>query len=235
MIEFMLVVSTETNRVDVLENSQKDAAAKMDLSTVQDSQSTKSAFTVVKDIATEKAKEQRDKIVRFLGSAFVDDFKPRMCVTIDITESEAEGFSVNYTPLPIRFDNVSDEGIDCLNRLEIWFLVSMALTLFVSFLALIRAWAHRYDFKKVISPRYKWFGINHGGPPRIKHSHVPLNIFASPCHCFDYLGLISNSNIFNLNQRTKNQLIFEITAKMTPKNTKMGWSSVRRPQEKPPI
>ena len=124
----MLVVSTETNRVDVLENSQKDAAAKMDLSTVQDSQSTKNAFTVVKDIATEKAKEQRDKIVRFLGSAFVDDFKPRMCVTIDITESEAEGFSVNYTPLPIRFDNVSDEGIDCLNRLEIWFLVSMALT-----------------------------------------------------------------------------------------------------------
>ena len=186
MIEFMLVVSTETNRVDVLENSQKDAAAKMDLSTVQDSQS--NAFTVVKDIATEKAKEQRDKIVRFLGSAFVDDFKPRMCVAIDITESESEGFSVKYTPLPIRFDNVSDEGIDCLNRLEILFLVSMALTLFVSFLALIRAWAHRYDFKKVISPRYKWFGINHGGPPRIKHSHVPLNIFASPCHCFDYLG-----------------------------------------------
>lgn len=191
MIEFMLVISTETNRVDVLENSQKDAAAKMDLSSVQDTESLKNAFIVVKDIAAEKAKEQRDKIVRFLGSAFVDDFKPRMCVAIDITESEREGFSVKYDPLPISWNNVSDEGIDCLNRLEIWFLISMALTLFVSLLALIRAWAHRYDFKKVISPRYKWFGINHGGPPRIKHSHVPLKIFAKPCHCFDYLGSVS--------------------------------------------
>ena len=217
MIEFMLVISTDTNRVDVLENSQKDAAAKMDLSTVQDSQS--KAFTVVKDVATKKAQEQRDKIVRFLGSGFVDDFKPRMCVAIDIKESESEGFSVNYTPLPFRFDNVSDEGIDCLNRLEIWFLVSMALTLFFSFLALIRAWAHRYDFKKVISPRYKWFGINHGGPPRIKHSHVPLNIFASPCHCFDYLGWF-RMRVPRFGSSTGVGIYFEITLKMMPNKTK---------------
>jgi len=113
-----------------------------------------------------------------------------MCVTVAITESEQEGFSVKYTPMPIRFYPTSDEGFDCLNKLEIWFLVSMALTLFVALLALIRAWAHRYDFKKVISARYKWFGINHGGPPGIKQSHVPNNIFANPCHCFDYLGFV---------------------------------------------
>ena len=93
--------------------------------------------------------------------------------------------------MPFRFDHLSDEGIDCLNKLELWFIISMALTLFVASLALIRAYAHRYDFKKIILPRYKWFGINHGGPPTIKHTHIPNHIFAKPCRCFDYLGMIS--------------------------------------------
>jgi len=69
----------------------------------------------------------------------------------------------------------------------------MALTLFVALLALIRAWAHRYDFKKIISPRYKWFGIDHGGSPGIQVNQIPDDVFAKPCHCFDYLGLSSNN------------------------------------------
>jgi len=191
----MLVVSTQTNKVDVVKDSQEDALAKMDLLNNLDSKLGNGVFEVVKDLAAEKADNQRDDIIRFLGSDVVDGFKTRMCVNIDITQTEKETFSVKYTPNPIRFDHASDEGIDCLNRLEIWFLVSMTLTLFVALLALVRAWAHRYDFKKVILPRYKWFGIDHGGPPGIKHSHIPNNVFAKPCHCFDYLGLFSN-NIF---------------------------------------
>ena len=193
MIEFMLVVSTQTNKVDVVKDSQEDALAKMDLLNNLDSKLGNGVFEVVKDLAAEKANNQRDEIIRFLGSDVVDGFKTRMCVNIDIKQTEKGIFSVKYTPNPIRFDHASDEGIDCLNRLEIWFLVSMTLTLFVALVALVRAWAHRYDFKKVILPRYKWFGIDHGGPPGIKHSHIPNNVFAKPCHCFDYLGLFSNN------------------------------------------
>ena len=182
MIEFMLVVSTET-----IKNEDKEAIAKMDILNNIDSKLTSQASQLVDDIAATS-----DTIVRLVGSEVVDSFKTRMCVTVDITESDQDGYLVKYTPMPIRFYPASDEGIDCLNKLEIWFLVSMALTLFVALLALIRAWAHRYDFKKVISLRYKWFGINHGGPLGIKQSHVPNNIFANPCHCFDYLGFVSN-------------------------------------------
>ena len=178
----MLVASTETNK-----NDEKDALAKMDILNNIDSKLTNQASQLVDDIAA-----TTDTIVRLVGSEVVDSFKTRMCVTVDITESDQDGYLVKYTPMPIRLYPVSDEGIACLNKMEIWFLVSMALTLFVALLALIRAWAHRYDFKKVISLRYKWFGINHGGPLGIKQSHVPNNIFSNPCHCFDYLGLVSN-------------------------------------------
>ena len=99
--------------------------------------------------------------------------------------------------MPLRFAKLSDEGIDCLNKLEIWFLVSMAFTLFVASLALIRAYAHRNDFKKVILPRFRWFGIDHGGPLRLKHGQVPNNIYAKPCRCFDYLGSIFNQNLIS--------------------------------------
>ena len=105
-------------------------------------------------------------------------------------------FSVNYTPMPIRFDHLSDEGIDCVNEMEIWFIISMILTIFVASIALIRAYAHRYDFKKIILPRYKWFGINHCGTLESKRSPIPNNIFAKSCRCFDYLGLISKMSIF---------------------------------------
>ena len=193
MIEFMLVVSTQTNKVDVVKDSQEDALAKMDLLNNLDSKLGNGVFEVVKDLAAEKANNQRDEIIRFLGSDVVDGFKTRMCVNIDIKQTEKGIFSVKYTPNPIRFDHASDEGIDCLNRLEICFLVSMTLTLLMALLALVRAWAHRYDFKKVILPRYKWFGIDHGGPPGIKHSQIPNDVFAKPCHCFDYLGLFSNN------------------------------------------
>ena len=186
------MVSTQTNKVDVVKGSQEDVLAKMDLLNNVDSKLRNGVFEVVKDLATEKANNQRDEIIRFLGSDVVDGFKTRICVNIDITHTEKGNFSVKYTPNPIRFDHASDEGIDCLNRLEICFLVSMTLTLLMALLALVRAWAHRYDFKKVILPRYKWFGIDHGGPPGIKHSHIPNNVFAKPCHCFDYLGLFSN-------------------------------------------
>ena len=87
----MLVVSTETNRPDVLEDSQKDALAQIDL--INNIDSTNEAFKVVKDIATKQAEEQRDKIIGFLGKDVVDGFKTRMCVNIDITEAENE-FSV---------------------------------------------------------------------------------------------------------------------------------------------
>ena len=89
MIEFMLVVSTETNRPDVIEDSQKDALAEMDLLNNLDSISS-DTFEVVKDVASQKAQEQRDKIIGFLGSEVVDGFKTRMCVNFEVTESEKD-------------------------------------------------------------------------------------------------------------------------------------------------
>ena len=220
----MLVVSTETNKVDVPKESQKDA--KMNLVNNIESRISNKAFD---DLVAGQI-PSRDTIVRLVGSEIVDSFKTRMCVTVGITESEHEGFLVKYTPMPIRFYPVSDEGIDCLNKLEIWFLVSMALTLLVAILALIRAWAHRYDFKKVISPRYKWFGINHGGSPGIKDSHVPSNIFANPCHCFDYLGFVSNNfAVVLLIKSTKNILNL---SKMTSINFKKDLNFIKKLQGK---
>ena len=86
---------------------------------------------------------------------------------------------------------LSDEGLKCLNTLEIWFLSSMVLTMVVSLIALVRAWNHRHDFKKVILSRYKWFGIDHGGSSTTKNAHIPTQSpeFAEPCSCFENLGL----------------------------------------------
>ena len=64
------------------------------------------AFEVVKDLAAEKAKKQRDDIIRFLGSDVVDGFKTRMCVNIDITQTEKEIFSVKYTPSQRSTDHI---------------------------------------------------------------------------------------------------------------------------------
>ena len=85
---------------------------------------------------------------------------------------------------------LSDEGLKCLNTLEIWFLSSMVLTMVVSLIALVRAWNHRHDFKKVILSRYKWFGIDHGGSSTTKNAHIPTQSpeFAEPCRCFEKLG-----------------------------------------------
>ena len=66
----------------------------------------------------------------------------------------------------------------------------MVLTMVVSLIALVRAWNHRHDFKKVILSRYKWFGIDHGGSSTTKNAHIPTQSpeFAEPCRCFEKLG-----------------------------------------------
>ena len=91
----------------------------------------------------------RDRIIELLGRNLVDGFKPRMCINSKILPD----FTIKYTPEPIRLEVLSDEGLQCMNTLEIWFIISMGVTLGVSFLALLRAWNHRHDFKKVILPR----------------------------------------------------------------------------------
>jgi len=83
----------------------------LDLLNNQDSKLGNGAFEVVKDIAAEKAKQQRDDIIRFLGSDVVDSFKARMCVSVDITQTDLEILSVKYTPSPLRYDHPSDEGM----------------------------------------------------------------------------------------------------------------------------
>ena len=119
-----------------------------------------------------------------------------MCVSVTINQYSRDDFTVEYTPKPIQWAASSDEGIDCLNILERWFLAFMYLTLGISVLALFRAWNHRHDFKKVISPRYKWFGIDHGGHPKIRSAYIPRHSpeFSQPCHCFDHLGTINQSS-----------------------------------------
>ena len=86
--------------------------------------------------------------------------------------------------------NIFNEGLKCLNTLEIWFLASMIVTMIVSLIALFRAWNHRHDFKKIILSRYKWFGIDHSGSSNTKHAHIPKQSpeFAEPCECFNELG-----------------------------------------------
>ena len=94
------------------------------------------------------------------------------------------------TPYDSYGMSISDEGLKCLNTLEIWFLASMVVTMIVSLIALFRAWNHRHDFKKVILSRYKWFGIDHSGSSNTKHAHIPRQSpeFAQPCECFNELG-----------------------------------------------
>ena len=146
-------------------------------------------FKVVTSAAEEQAKAKRDQIISLLGRELVDGFKPRMCIAPKIRLLDSE-YTVEYTPDPIRMTELSDEGLKCLNTLEIWFLSSMVLTMVVSLIALVRAWTHRHDFKKIILSRYKWFGIDHGGSSNTKNAHIPTRSpeFAEPCTCFDSLG-----------------------------------------------
>ena len=75
-----------------------------------------------------------------------------------------------------------------MNTLEICFLVSMVLTTIASLIGLIRAWNHRHDFKKIVLPKYKWFGIDHGGSSQTKNANTQSSEFAEPCKCFNDLG-----------------------------------------------
>ena len=143
-------------------------------------------FQVAKSKAEAAAIEKKDQIITLLGRNLVDGFKPRTCIASKINPD----YTVEYTPDPIRTATLSDEGIGCLNTLEICFLSSMVVTIIVSLMALFRAWSHRHDFKKVVLARYKWFGIDHGGPTNIKNAHIPSQSpeFAEQCHCFNQLG-----------------------------------------------
>ena len=175
-----------------MEASQQSVAA-----TLQDGvEAAVDQFKVVTSAAEEEAKAKRDEIIRLLGRELVDGFKPRMCISPKIYDD----YTVEYTPDPIRISELSDEGLKCLNTLEIWFLSSMVLTMVVSLIALVRAWNHRHDFKKVILSRYKWFGIDHGGSSYKNNAHIPTRSpeFAQPCTCFDSLGqdFISFCKIF---------------------------------------
>ena len=175
-----------------------------------------SQFKVVTSAAEEEAKAKRDQFIRILGRALVDGFKPRMCIAPKINPD----YTIEYTPDPIRMSPLSDEGqrcssnlpygiartsntpydsfsmsifdegLKCLNTLEIWFLASMIVTVIVSLIALFRAWNHRHDFKKIILSRYKWFGIDHSGSSNTKHANIPRQSpeFAEPCECFNELG-----------------------------------------------
>ena len=142
-------------------------------------------FEVAKNEAEEAAIRKRDQIIDLLGRPLVDGFKPRMCIASKINPD----YTVIYTPDPIRSATLSDEGLSCLNTLEIWFLASMIVTMIVSLFALFRAWSHRHDFKKVVLERYKWFGIDHGGSASTKNAHIPSQSpeFAEPCECFNNL------------------------------------------------
>ena len=173
----------------------KTAAAKADLEASQQSvaeslqggvEAAVDQFKVVTSAAEEQAKAKRDQIIKLLGRELVDGFKPRMCIASKINPD----YTVEYTPDPIRMTELSDEGLKCLNTLEIWFLSSMVITMIVSLIALVRAWNHRHDFKKVILSRYKWFGIDHGGKSTTRNAHIPTESpeFAEPCTCFDKLG-----------------------------------------------
>ena len=68
-----------------------------------------SQFKVVTRAAAEEAKEKRDQLIRMLGRDLVDDFKPRMCISLKIYPD----YTIEYTPDPIRMRELSDEGPRC--------------------------------------------------------------------------------------------------------------------------
>ena len=118
LIDFMIAVSTETNRVDVLENTQKSATAEAALNTaIANARTANSAatiksavegFRVAANIAEEQAKAKRDEIINLLGRDLVDSFKPRTCIAPKIFPD----YTVDYRPDPIRISVLSDEGPD---------------------------------------------------------------------------------------------------------------------------
>ena len=143
----MIAVSTETNRIDVIQNSQvrcpkkfqpkltfidqsmaycmshtisfkKDAAAKSALEASQQSVTESlregtaaavSQFKAVTSAAAEEAQAKRDQFIRMLGRDLVDGFKPRMCIAPKIHPD----YTIEYTPDPIRMNELSDEGQRC--------------------------------------------------------------------------------------------------------------------------
>ena len=96
----------------------KDAAAKSALEASQQSVTESlregaaaavSQFKVVTSAAAEEAKAKRDQFIRMLGRDLVDGFKPRMCIAPKIYPD----YTIEYTPDPIRMNELSDEGQRC--------------------------------------------------------------------------------------------------------------------------